>query len=145
MADPNRVAKIFRALSHPNRLRIYLELLKRDETTLEVGRGCHLIDIVRCLKIGSPTISHHVKELETAASCSARVGVQEMPDRVRWIRSYVLREDDGRLGTVCIYQATDPDAIREHARRAGLPVDEVTLAVRTAVLQEDPQEIAELA
>ena len=85
------------------------------------------------------------QELETAASCSARVGVQEMPDRVRWIRSYVLREDDGRLGTVCIYQATDPDAIREHARRAGLPVDEVTLAVRTAVLQEDPQEIAELA
>ena len=86
-----------------------------------------------------------VKELETAASCSARVGVQEMPDRVRWIRSYVLREDDGRLGTVCIYQATDPDAIREHARRAGLPVDEVTLTVRTAVLQEDPQEVAELA
>ena len=66
MADPNRVAKIFRALSHPNRVRIYLELLKRDETTLEVGRGCHLIDIVRCLKIGSPTISHHVKELVNA-------------------------------------------------------------------------------
>jgi hypothetical protein len=84
-------------------------------------------------------------ELETAASGSARVGAEEMPDQVRWIRSYVVREDDGRLGTVCIYQATDPDAIREHARRAGLPVDEVTLTVRTVVLQEDPQEAAKLA
>jgi hypothetical protein len=81
------------------------------------------------------------KELETAASGSARVSAEEMPDRVRWIRSYVVREDDGRLGTVCIFQATDPDAIREHARRAGLPVDEVTLTVRTVVLQEDPQEV----
>ena len=57
-------------------------------------------------------------ELGIVAGVSARVGNEEMPDRVRWIRSYVVREADGRLGTVCIYQATDEAAILEHARRA---------------------------
>jgi DNA-binding transcriptional ArsR family regulator len=66
VADPRRVARIFRALSNPNRLKIYLEILKKEETTLEVGGGCHLIDIVQYLKIGSPTISHHVRELVNA-------------------------------------------------------------------------------
>ena len=66
MPDPKRVARIFRALSNPNRLTIYLEILKKDEATLDVGGGCHLMDVVRCLKIGSPTISHHVKELVNA-------------------------------------------------------------------------------
>ena len=39
-------------------------------------------------------------ELSITAGVSARVGNEEMPDQVRWIRSYVVREDDGRLGTV---------------------------------------------
>ena len=65
------------------------------------------------------------KELEKAAARSSQVGLQEMPDRVRWLRSYVTQEEGGRVGTVCIYQATDPEALREHARRADLPCDEV--------------------
>jgi len=48
-----------------------------------------------------------------------------MPDGVRWIRSYVLEEGDGAVGTVCIYQAASPEAIREHAQRADLPADEI--------------------
>ena len=51
-------------------------------------------------------------ELSTTAGVSARVGNEEMPDKIRWICSYVVREDDGRLGTVCIYQGTDEAAIR---------------------------------
>src|SRR5947209_17729743 len=85
------------------------------------------------------------RELELAASRSARVGSEEMPDRVRWIRSYVVEEEDGRLGSLCIYQATDPEAIREHARRASLPANEITLVVRTVVVREDPQEAAAAA
>ena len=74
MADAGRLARIFRALSNPNRLRIYTEILKNEETKLTVGCGCHLTEIVRSLrslKIGSPTISHHVKELVSAELITA--------------------------------------------------------------------------
>lgn len=76
--------------------------------------------------------------LEKAASISSRVGLQDMPDRVRWIRSYVIRETDGSLGTACIYQASDPDAVREHAQRAGLPCDVIFPVADTVVINDDP-------
>lgn len=79
-------------------------------------------------------------ELEATASRSARIGNEEMADQVRWIRSYVVNEDDGTLGTVCIYQATGPDAIRDHARRVGMTADEITPVLRTVVVREDPAE-----
>jgi hypothetical protein len=68
-----------------------------------------------------------------------------MPDKVRWIRSYVVREDDGRLGTVCIYQGTDEAAIREHARRAGMSADEIVLVEDTVVVRDDPVDEAAAA
>jgi hypothetical protein len=77
-------------------------------------------------------------DLEKAAGRSSRVGTQEMPDRVRWIRSYVTQEDDGNLGTVCVYQAISPEAVAEHARRAGLPCDAVIPVARTVVVNDDP-------
>jgi hypothetical protein len=78
------------------------------------------------------------QELEAAAAKSARIGDHEMPDRVRWIRSYVVTEPDGRLGTVCIYEARDPDSIREHARRVGMPGDELFPIANTVVICPDP-------
>jgi hypothetical protein len=78
------------------------------------------------------------EELQTAADRSLRVGTEEMPDDVRWIRSYVLEEDGGSVGTVCIYEATGPDAIRKHASRADLPVDEVIAIADTVVVRPDP-------
>jgi DNA-binding transcriptional ArsR family regulator len=65
-ADASRMARIFRALSNPNRLKIYLEILKDQEAKLDTGSGCHLQSIVGGLKIGSPTVSHHVRELVNA-------------------------------------------------------------------------------
>jgi len=62
-----------------------------------------------------------------------------MPDEVRWIRSYVLDENGGCVGTVCIYEATSPEAIRKHAARAGLPVDEIIPIADTVVVRPDPQ------
>ena len=41
-------------------------------------------------------------ELEAAAAKSTEVGDEEMSDDIRWIRSYVITEEDGSLGTVCI-------------------------------------------
>jgi hypothetical protein len=77
-------------------------------------------------------------ELGITAGVSARVGNEEMSDRVRWIRSYVVREADGRLGTVCIYQGVDEKAIREHANRAGMTADEVLVVEDTVIVREDP-------
>jgi hypothetical protein len=78
------------------------------------------------------------QDLEKAAGVSSRVGNYEMSDRVRWIRSYVIREDRGRLGTVCIYQGIDAAAVLEHAQRAGLPCDEIIPVSDTVVINEDP-------
>jgi len=68
-----------------------------------------------------------------------------MPDRVRWIRSYVVKEPDGRFGSVCIYQAKDLDSIREHARRVGMPADEIFPVVDTIVVRDDPAKASEAA
>jgi hypothetical protein len=57
---------------------------------------------------------------------------------VRWIRSYVLAEEGGELGTVCIYEATSPEAIRAHAAAAALPVDEIIPVADTVVIRPDP-------
>jgi hypothetical protein len=54
------------------------------------------------------------------------------------IRSYVLAEESGSLGTVCIYEASSPEKIREHARRADLPVTEIIRIADTVVVREDP-------
>ena len=77
-------------------------------------------------------------ELEAAGAKSAKVGNEEMADRVRWIRSYVVKEGDGRFGTFCIYQARDPESIREHARRVGIPGDLIFPVVNTIVVRDDP-------
>lgn len=83
--------------------------------------------------------------LGVTAGVSARVGNEEMPERVRWIRSYVVREADGRLGTVCIYQAKDVASIREHARRVGMSADEIVPIEDTVVVREDPVAEASVA
>lgn len=79
-------------------------------------------------------------ELEEAAARSTRVGNDDMPDDVRWIRSYVLQEGGGSVGTVCIYQATSEEAIRKHASLADLPVDEIVPIADTVVVRPDPEQ-----
>jgi hypothetical protein len=76
------------------------------------------------------------EELEAAAERSAAEG--ERRGDVRWIRSYVLDETDGGLGTVCIYEAESADALRGHATDADLPVDEVIRVADTVLVRPDP-------
>ena len=61
---------------------------------------------------------------------------------VRWIRSYVVTEVDGGLGTVCIYEAESPEAIRTHAHRVGMPADEITPIDDTVIVRPDPVTVA---
>jgi hypothetical protein len=75
--------------------------------------------------------------LEDAAARSTKVG-EDMSDDIRWIRSYVLGENSGALGTDCIYQASSEEAIRKHAEVADLPVSEIIPIADTVVVRPDP-------
>jgi hypothetical protein len=76
-------------------------------------------------------------ELQEAAGRSTQTG-DEMSDDIRWIRSYVLDEGGGPVGTVCIYEASSPEKIREHASRAELPADEIIPIADTVIVRADP-------
>jgi Protein of unknown function (DUF4242) len=78
-------------------------------------------------------------ELDEAGERSNRVREGEMAGQMRWVRSYFFREEDGTLGTICIYEADGRDAIREHARRAELPADEILPISETVVVGPDPE------
>ena len=77
------------------------------------------------------------QELEEAAARSTAEG-DKRPDDIRWIRSYVLEEGGSTVGTVCVYQASSEEAIREHGEAAQLPVDEVIKVADTVKVREDP-------
>ena len=79
--------------------------------------------------------------LQAAAERSTAEG-EKMAEDVRRIRSYVLAEEDGTLGTVCIYQASSPEKIREHAARVGMPADEISVVADTVIVRPDPQPVA---
>jgi thiamine biosynthesis protein ThiC len=83
-----------------------------------------------------------LEKLQEAAERSKTVGDEQMSSEIRWLRSYVLQEDDRWVGTVCIYQATSPEALREHAARADLPVDEIIPVADTVVVRPDPEPTA---
>ena len=53
--------------------------------------------------------------------------LDELGTDVTWVQSYVT---DDKL--YCVYDATDPGLIREHARRGGFPVDSIS-EVRTTI------------
>jgi len=86
---------------------------------------------------GWPTGDH----LREAAARSTTEGAR-MADDVRWIRSYVTAENDGTIGTVCLYEASSPEAIRAHARNAELPVDEIVKVADTVIVRPDPAPVA---
>lgn len=65
--DTTKQAKVFKALSHPNRLELFLEIMRKQEASYEADcRECFVSDIMESLNIGAPTVSHHLKELANA-------------------------------------------------------------------------------
>ena len=81
------------------------------------------------------------QEAEAAGERSAAEGDKAVSS-VRWIRSYVVAEESGRLGTVCIYQAASPEAIKAHADAAGIPAHEIVPVVDTVIVRPDPERVA---
>jgi DNA-binding transcriptional ArsR family regulator len=65
--DIKQAAKVLKALSHPNRLEIYLGIIKSDQNGFQTEEcECSVSEMMASLKIGAPTISHHLKELANA-------------------------------------------------------------------------------
>jgi Protein of unknown function (DUF4242) len=78
------------------------------------------------------------EEVQQVAERSLQVADDEFPQDIRWIRSYVIAEEDGTLGSVCIYQAADAEAVRKHAHRVGMPADVILDVADTVVIRPDP-------
>jgi hypothetical protein len=80
-------------------------------------------------------------ELREAAVRSA-LAADRKAREIRWIGSYVLDESSGGLGTLCIYEASSPEAIRDHAATADLPVDEIIAIAETVIVRNGPEHAA---
>ena len=64
--DTKQMAKVFKALSNPNRLELYLKIAQAHEAGFDTSGECSIADIMSCFNIGAPTVSHHIKELANA-------------------------------------------------------------------------------
>ena len=76
-----------------------------------------------------------------AAARSRAVCDDQLSEDVRWLRSYVIDEPWARTGSVCVYEAPSPEAIRRHARLADLPVDEIVVVTGTVIERADPERV----
>jgi DNA-binding transcriptional ArsR family regulator len=64
--DTRQAAKVLKALSHPNRLEIYLAIARGEQRDFAASCECCVADLMARLNIGAPTVSHHLKELVNA-------------------------------------------------------------------------------
>ena len=65
------------------------------------------------------------KRRQRDAEARSAAEAVRMADDIASIRSYVLEERDRTIGSVCIFRASSPEAVRRHAAAADLPVDEI--------------------
>ena len=75
--------------------------------------------------------------LEAAAQRSATEG-DKPGSGVRWIRSYVVAQEGDKVGTVCVYEADSPEALRTHAAASDMPADAIFPVVDTVIVRPDP-------
>ncbi len=76
--------------------------------------------------------------LEASARKSSEIIDKLMLGKMRWIRSYVIKEFDERLGTFCILEGSDLETIAQHAKTVGIRCDEISPIATTMILRPDP-------
>jgi hypothetical protein len=81
------------------------------------------------------------EEVAAAADCTAAV-TEALGGHVRWIRSYIVREDDGAFSGFCVYEASSAEALRRHGEAMGLPSDAIKPVAATVVAAPDPEPAA---
>ena len=75
--------------------------------------------------------------LVRSAALARRMAEGSAASRVRWLRRYTVRENDGMLGMIWLYQAVDPEALMEHAASVGMSVDEIVPLIGRVVFRGD--------
>lgn len=65
-------------------------------------------------------------EVDAVLTAAREAADRRRPRETCWLSSHVVQEPDGRLGSLCLYQAIDAAALQAHAVEAGLPADEIT-------------------
>ena len=63
--EAKQMAKVMKALSNENRLKLYLEIAKQEESNFQAPE-CNISEIVKRFGLSPPPISHHLKELVNA-------------------------------------------------------------------------------
>ena len=76
-------------------------------------------------------------EEQREADARSTLEAARMAEEIASIRSIALEERDRTIGSVCIFEASSPEAVRRHAAAAGLPVDEIVKVAGAAVARED--------
>lgn len=81
-----------------------------------------------------------LSEEEVAAALDCLPAVNEtLRGHVRWIRSYIVRDDDGTFTGYCVYEASSAEALRRHGEAMGLPTDAIKPVAVTVVAAPDPE------
>jgi hypothetical protein len=80
---------------------------------------------------------HTTEDFERSAAVSRFVGEEEFSGDVKWLRTYAIKENDGTVGAVGLYQAVHADALRRHSVRVGVPADEIIPVLGHIVFREE--------
>jgi len=83
-----KIMKAMKALSNPNRFKLFMEISKSNQSTYE-KEECFVFNIMEKLNIGAPTISHHLKELSNA---DLIITERRGKHLVAWINKQTLKE-----------------------------------------------------
>jgi hypothetical protein len=81
------------------------------------------------------------EEVAAAADCVPAVN-ETLRGEIRWIRSYIVGEEDGTFSGYCVYEASGPEPLRRHADALGLPTDAIKPVAVTIVAAPDPEPAA---
>lgn len=94
--DDAKLVKMFKALAHPNRFRLFTEIWEEGEGSYEEGHACFLHDVMEKLNVGAPTVSHHLEKLVSAGLIRTErqgkyVTCRVEPDAIDALRAFFAR------------------------------------------------------